>query len=329
MALAELVTPLADGRFRCDACQWRCELGAGEPGRCQVRQGAEDGIVLLNQSLISGAAVQPVEEQRLYHFFPDTLALAIGGWGYSFPVDQSHGPYARIPADARAHRQLDPSRVASFALERLCRGVIWSFSEPAVAHEYVLHVLQLSKAASRYTALVTSGYFTPEALDSYGPYLHGMLLNLRAFDAAAYRRLAGIPDWEGILDVALRAQQRWGCHLEVLTRLYPGVNDAPAHLEALAGWIHETLGPATPWHLLPGDAGAEAAASTSRARRLAREAGLQFVYGPEPGQATHCPQCDAVAVERQGGTVRLSGVADGRCAACGTDLNLRLSIFKR
>jgi pyruvate formate lyase activating enzyme len=327
MAHAQLVSTLPDGRLRCDACQWRCVRDVGEAGVCEVRRWDAEGIELLNDSLISGATVGPIEDQRLYHFFPDTLALAIGSWGYSFPGDQRRGPYAAIPDDARGARRLDAMRVASFALDRLCRGVIWAYGEPAVAHEYALQVLQLSRASSRYTAMVSSGFMTVEALDAYGHYLQGMLLDLRAFDDAAYERLTGVREWRGILEVAQRAKERWGCHIEVITRLHPGVNDSPAQLLPLVEWLRGTLGAATPWHLLAGDAGAEAAASVARARRLAFEQGLAFVYGPEPNQQTRCPRCGAVAIERQGGQARLVGVEQGRCSACDEDLNLRLSIF--
>src|ERR671935_2008 len=92
---------------------------------------------------------------------------------------------------------LAPERAAAVALERLCRGVVWNYSDPSVSVEYVTEVLQFSRASSRYTALVTSGYSTIAALDRYGHYLDGISLELRAFDDAAYKRLAGIDHWRG------------------------------------------------------------------------------------------------------------------------------------
>jgi pyruvate formate lyase activating enzyme len=329
MARAQLISPLDDGRVRCEACQWRCVLGQGEMGVCRVRQGTGAGIELLNDALISGATVAPIEDQRLWHFFPDTTALAIGSWGYSLPRDQEHGPYATVPADERARRRLDPGRVARFALDRLCRGVVWAYGEPAVAHEYVLQVLQLSRASSRYTALVSSGFMTLDALDAYGPYLHGLLLELRAFDDDAYERLAGVRAWRGILAVAEHAQRRWGCHVEVVTRLYPGVNDDPQQLVALIDWLRDALGAAVPWHVLPGDASSDAATSVQRARQLALAGGLHFVYGPAADQATRCPRCNSLAITRDGNQTRLVGVAEGACSTCGAALNIRRSIFQR
>jgi pyruvate formate lyase activating enzyme len=215
------------------------------------------------------------------------------------------------------------------ALDRLCRGVVWSYSDPTVSQEYVFDVLRTARASSRYTALVTSGYATIEALDQYGHYLDGLSLDLRAFEESAYRRLAGIEQWQGILEAAKHAHTRWRCHVEITTRLHPSVNDAPEQVTALAKWIGEALGDRTPWHILPGDAGTAAAAAVVRARKLARDAGLHFVYGADAGQSTSCPACNAVVVDRSSSRVKIVGLEGQQCAACGTDLRFRTSIFKR
>jgi pyruvate formate lyase activating enzyme len=329
MRLTELVEPIEGGGYRCGVCQWRCALAPGAAGRCLVRVGAEDGIAVLNDGLISAAHVGPIEDHRLWHMLPGTQVLTLGGWGHAFPGDQPRGQYANIPDDETKRRRLEPDRAANFALEKLCRGVVWSYSDPSVSHEYVRDLLQLCRASSRYTALVTSGYLTVEALDQFGHYLDGINLELRAFDDAAYVRLTGVEHWRGILDVTAHARNHWSCHIEVTTRLHPNVNDSPEQVQALVGWVRDTLSPHTPWHVLPGDAGAAAAATVARARRLAHEAGLHFVYGPEPGQNTNCPACGALVIERGAGGARAIGLDGGRCAACGADLGVRASIFKR
>lgn len=327
-SLATLAQPLAEGSFQCLACQWRCTLAPGEVGRCQMRVGSANGIELLNHGMISGAAIGPIEDHRLWHFFPDTTALAIGGWGYALPVDQQRGQYGVLPTDPAKQRRLDPQRAADFALERLCRGVVWAFGEPAVNFEYLLALLQLSRAASRYTAIVTSGMLSNEALSELGPYLHGISLDLRGFSDNAYQRLGGISNWRQILRFAEEAQQRWQCHIEVTTRIHHGVNDHPDELREMVNWIKTTLGESTPWHVLPGNAGSETAAATMRARRIGHESGLQFIYGPEPNQPTRCPACQATLISRQNRVSRKVGLDGNRCTSCGYAANLYLSIFK-
>lgn len=328
MEQADLITAGADGSVICLACQWRCALRSGDIGRCKVRVGVEGGIALPGYGLISGAAIRPIEDYRLWHFLPDTMVLAIGGWGYATIIDQGRGPYSTVPDDPARRRRLDPDRIATFALERLCRGVIWAYGEPAVNHEYLRALLQLSRAASRYTALVTTGVMTVEALDQLGPYLDGISLDLRGFSDASYARLGGLPDWRAILTVIERALHRWRVHIEVTTRIHHGVNDDPAELRALVAWIRDTLGVHTPWHVLPGDAGSETAASTMRARRIGHEGELHFIYGSEPNQPTRCPLCHATLVTRTNGVVRLVGLDGSRCINCGYDTKMQLSIYK-
>jgi pyruvate formate lyase activating enzyme len=329
MQVAELAQPIDDGKIRCDACQWRCVLANGDIGRCLVRVGTPDGIGLLNYGMVSGASIGPIEDQRLWHFFPDSKVLTIGSYGYAFPSDQQRGPNATIPEDEQKRRRLDADRAANVALEKLCRGVVWTYNEPAVSHEYVLELLRLARASSRYTALITTGYFTLEALDIYGPYLDGINLDLRGFSDAAYQRLAGVPSWRGILEVAARARNHWRCHLEVTTRIHHGVNDNPDELRQIAEWIVATLGENTAWHLIPGDAGAETASATNRARRLGHELGLRFIYSGEQPQETPCPNCQTTLITRGNGGGRVVALDGPRCTNCGYDTKMHVSMWKQ
>ncbi|MCG8346744.1 MAG: radical SAM protein [Chloroflexales bacterium] len=328
MHTAQLVINIDNEAISCAACQWRCVFRLNDTGRCLMRVRNAEGIELLNYGLISAAAVGPIEGYRLWHFFPDSKVLAIGSWGYAFPADHQRSPYARLPPNDRNRRYLDAERAANFALEKLCRGVVWAFGEPAVSYEYVLDLLRLSRAASRYTALVTNAYLTPEALDGLGPYLDGICLDLRGFSDASYSRLGGVPEWRGILDVAVRARQHWHCHVEVLTRLHHDVNDDIEELRALVGWIRDGLGVQTPWHILPGDAGAKTAASVARARRIAHESGLHFIYGPEVNQPTRCPFCQYTLITRENGVARIVGISSNTCEKCMQEIYLRTSLFK-
>jgi pyruvate formate lyase activating enzyme len=111
--------------------------------------------------------------------------------------------------------------------------------------------------------------------------------------------------------------------------VHRGVNDSPEELRALVGWMRDALGPQVPWHVLPGDAGAETAAAVARARRIGHEGGLQFIYGPEPNQETRCPSCQATLITRDHKVTRTLGLTDESCASCGARIYVRTSIFKR
>jgi pyruvate formate lyase activating enzyme len=85
--------------------------------------------------------------------------------------------------------------------------------------------------------------------------------------------------------------------------------DVPLHLTAFHPAYKMLDRPRTPPRTL------------SRARELAREAGLRFVYtgnvhDPD-GQTTFCPGCGARAIERDWHRVRALRLRGAACAACG------------
>ena len=99
-----LQTPLADGHIRCDVCQWRCELAPGAVGHCGVRSHTGQTISADAHSLISGATIGPIEDHRLWHFFPDAQVFSVGSFGTPLMLDSAayaDQPYALPIAGAR------------------------------------------------------------------------------------------------------------------------------------------------------------------------------------------------------------------------------------
>ncbi|GAC1385193.1 MAG: radical SAM protein [Herpetosiphon sp.] len=318
-------TPLESTTVRCDVCLWHCTLADGAAGECRVRR--NHGGVIQNEAdaLVSAATITPVEHLRLWHFFPDAQTFVVGSFGT--PLPKRHGgSYANLPpADKR--RVIPPDRVVQSALQRLCRGIMWTFNDPIISAEWLLDGLKLARAASRFAALSSSGYWTPAVVEAIGPYLDGLRLDLLGFSDRAYATLGGITGWQAILDVAERLRQNWNIHIEVTLKLQAGVNDDAAQVRRLATWIKSSLGLLTPLHLLlPPSTPPEAA---SQAISVARAAGLPFVYGPLPEQITRCPSCATVAIRRTHDSTDVANKDSESCSQCSAPLGIRTSIFKR
>lgn len=321
-----LQTALPNDLIQCDVCQWHCELAPGATGRCRVRTNRNGRIVADAHGLISGATISPIEDQRLWHFFPDSQVLSIGSFGTPLdPPDPARltTPYA-VPAPNA--RSLTPERAVQFALQRLCRGMLWTFGDPAVNLEWVLDGVKIGRANSRWTAIATSGYFSADAFALLAPDLDGMRLDVYGFSDRSYEHLTGFHDWRSIFTRAAEARQQWNIHIEIAYQLVPGVNDSDAEIGALAKWMRGALGTLTPLHIL-GDRLDEA--TVARVVSMARSAGVQFVYGPATHQTTQCPRCSWVVIERSAGSTQISGAIDDICEECGTPLGLRTSIFRR
>jgi pyruvate formate lyase activating enzyme len=116
---------------------------------------------------------------------------------------------------------------------------------------------------------------------------------------------------------------------EITTLLIPGWNDDEAELQALARWVVDELGPDVPihftafhpdWRML--DVPPTSVATLRKARAIALEAGLRYVYTGNvrdlDGGVTRCHGCRAALIERDGYTLLGWRVRDGVCAACGT-----------
>lgn len=322
----------------CRLCPWACRLAEGESGLCQVRQNRGGTLYSLNYGLISAAAVEPIERRGLYHLFPGSIVLTLGGWGHNLRC--RHQPILGVPS-LEGRRFLDPERAISFALKRRCRGLAWAYQEPIVWLEYVLDTAKLARANGLYTLMVTSGFLNREALDLLGPYLDAWAVEVVAASPGPYEALCGSLPVEAILEGTVYAREAWHCHVEVHTPLLPGLNDGDEVLRELAGWIRDRLGPDTPWHLWRHEPTGEGdpfppspLEALQQAQRIGRESGLRYVYvqaGEQVGLTpTHCPSCGTLLIRREGRFyIKAVGLTEnGRCAHCGQEIYLRRSIFK-
>jgi pyruvate formate lyase activating enzyme len=217
-----------------------------------------------------------------------------------------------------------------------CAGIAWTYNEPGIGFEYTLDSARLAKENNLYTIYVTNGYLTPEALDTIGPYLDVWRVDVKGFSDSLYHNLARINKWQGILEVARRAKDRWRMHVEVITNIIPTMNDDDKQLRSIADWIREELGELTPWHVtrfypnynlshLP----PTPITTLEHACDIGKEAGLRFVYvGNVPGhrsESTFCYSCGKLAVERVGYQAKVVGLEGSRCQSCGAELNFRTS----
>jgi pyruvate formate lyase activating enzyme len=116
---------------------------------------------------------------------------------------------------------------------------------------------------------------------------------------------------------------------EITTLLIPGHNDSDAEIAAECAWIHEHLGPDVPLHFTAfhpdfkmRDVPPTPVATLRRAREIALDAGLHFVYtgnvhDPE-GQTTTCPHCGEPLIVRDWYRIDRYAVSDtGQCDGCG------------
>lgn len=329
-----LYEKLPGGRVRCHVCQWRCLVNPGKLGVCRMRVNRDGALHVLNYAEVSSMAVDHIEKKPLFHFFPGTYAFSLGTWGCNFHCKDCQNWEISCTDIPPGSRRLPPEREIELARRQDCRGISWTYNEPAIWFEYTLDSAKLARDNHLYTVYVTNGYATPEALDAIGPWLDAWRVDIKGFTDDVYRQLAGIPHWRGILDVARRAKEKWNMHVEVVTNVIPTLNDDDEQLRSIAGWIRDDLGELTPWHVTRfhplhefAHLAATPVATLEKAYRIGKETGLRFVYlGNVPGheyENTVCYSCGNLAVRRVGYDTRVVGLDGSRCGSCGADLNFR------
>jgi len=336
---AMLYEKLPNSRVRCNTCQWRCNISPGKFGVCKMYHNQDSALYNMNYAKASSVAVDPIEKKPLFHFFPGSQALSLGGWGCNFHCQHCQNweiSSVDISPPWRSSQEIQPQAAIDLAKSHQCDGIAWTYNEPGIWFEYTFDSAKLAKENNLYTVYVTNGYPTAEALDTIGPYLDAWRVDIKGFSDSFYRELAKVRGWRGILEVAQRAKSKWNMHVEVITNIIPTMNDDDQQLEGIANWIRDELGELTPWHVtrfypshhmmnLP----PTPVSTLEHAYDIGQKAGLKFIYaGNVPGhqsENTICYCCGNLIVQRFGYQTNVVGLEDSKCKFCGAELNFRIS----
>jgi pyruvate formate lyase activating enzyme len=321
--------PEAGGRVRCTLCPRACRIGEGQAGFCFIRRNEGGRLLTAGWGRTTGFAVDPIEKKPLSHFLPGATVLSFGTAGCNLGCRFCQNwSTSKARADEVASEEgLTPKAVVDLAQRVHAPGVAFTYNDPIIWAEWAIDVAREARARGLFTVFVTNGYVSPAARAEIFPHVDAANVDLKAFTEGFYARqtLAHLAPVLDTLEWLARETKVW---VEVTNLLIPGLNDAPDETRALAGWIAGHMGRDVPLHLTAfhpayqlTDRPRTPPATLTRARAVAREAGLRFVYtgnvhDPE-GQTTFCPRCGAAVVERDWHAVRALRLDGGACAGCG------------
>jgi pyruvate formate lyase activating enzyme len=323
------------GAVRCKLCAHRCLVRPGRQGVCLVRENVDGALYSLVYGRVVSANVDPVEKKPLFHFYPGSGAFSIATIGCNF-----HCRWCQNWSISQALRQgvsiggraMEPSALVAAASRSGCRSIAYTYTEPTIFFEYAYDTSQLAHEAGLANVFVTNGYMTAEALDLISPTLDAANVDLKAFDDKTYRKLVNAR-LQPVLDSLVRMKEA-GVWVEVTTLVITGLNDSDDELRQIAAFIHDELGPGTPWHVsryhptYQYDAPPTPVERLARAWEIGQEVGLHYVFvGNVPGhllprgvegQSTYCHHCRARLIARWGYAIHQNRVRDGACPDCGT-----------
>jgi len=295
-------------RFVCELCPRECALHPGQRGACFVRAADDDGIVLTTYGRSSGFCIDPIEKKPLNHFLPGTSVLSFGTAGCNLACKfcQNHDISKARHMDSLMARA-SPQGLADAAVAHGCRSIAFTYNDPVIFAEYALDVAAACRAVGVRSVAVTAGWIADGARAEFFGGMDAANVDLKAFTESFYRRLTG-STLGPVLDTLRYLHHETAVWTEITTLLIPGENDSDAELHALCAWVRDELSPDVPLHFSAYHPDHRLTTPSTpkstlvRARRIAQEEGLRYVYlgnvHDAAGDTTTCPACSRAVIER-------------------------------
>ncbi|MDF1572380.1 MAG: AmmeMemoRadiSam system radical SAM enzyme [Bacteroidales bacterium] len=312
-------------KAKCTLCPHECIIQEGKQGICKVRSFRNEKLISDTYGRLSAIAADPVEKKPLYHFYPGKSILSLGSIGCNMHCRHCQNE------DISQCIGITPASLKSYSTEDIMHRaaasgtdlVAFTYNEPVVNYEFMLDTARAMHAAGRACVLVSNGYIMPEPLGALLPYISACNIDLKAFDAAFYRKVAGAR-----LAPVLRSMEmihQAGKHMEVTFLVIPGMNDDRELFRKMSMYLAEKFGKSQVLHLsryfphykmrLPATSMETMEALVSIAREY-----LEFVYPGNTGTAmdsnTYCPSCGNLLIGRNHYMVTIPGIRYGRCQQC-------------
>lgn len=324
---------LDGNRVKCGICNHYCIIEDNRRGRCQVRENRAGRLMSLVYPKLIASGVDPIEKKPLFHLNPGSFSYSIATVGCNFKCRFcQNSSIAQMPSDNDGMIQgtsVLPEKIVEDAVHAGCRSISFTYTEPTVYIELALDTAEIAKKEGLYTVFVTNGYMSPEVVLKAAPLLDAANVDLKAFTESFYQKYCRAS--LSPVKKTLLMMKKNGVMVEVTTLLIPGLNDDPEEIKQLTGFIVESLGPETPWHVSrfhPSYRLTQVAptsiASLEEAVSIGKKSGLRYVYsGNAPGldsENTYCHSCGALLIRRYGYQIKNYLADRGTCPDCHTSV---------
>jgi pyruvate formate lyase activating enzyme len=224
-------------------------------------------------------------------------------------------------------KHVTPEEVPRLAREHGCPSIAFTYNEPTIWGEYIIDICKAARPLGIKTVMVTNGYITRDAFHDIYDNIDAANVDLKAFTENFYGRIT-LTHLQPVLDTLLWLKNETNVWFEITNLMIPTLNDDPLETRKLADWILENLGPDVPLHFTAfhpdfklQDKPRTPPETLHQARKIAREAGLHYVYeGNIYSEAanTSCPNCNQLLIRRSWRNVLENRLTAGKCPNCST-----------
>jgi pyruvate formate lyase activating enzyme len=331
MKPAMLFEQIEDKKVRCRLCHHGCRISDQKFGLCNVRQNRDGQLYTLAYGRVIASHIDPIEKKPLYHFLPGSSAYSIGTAGCNFTCSfcQNWQISQAVKKGDKTlpGKPLSPEQIVHNAVESNCKSIAYTYTEPTIFFEYAYDTARLAKARKLKNIFVSNGYMTKQAIDTIGPFLDGINIDLKAMDDVFYKDIC-----QGRLKPVLdniRYIKEAGIWVEVTTLIVPEANDSVDELHEIAQFIAD-IDPDIPWHVSRfhpdyqyTDTLATPLPVMEAAFNFGKDAGLHYVYmgnvidDSRDTRNTRCPECMQPVIQRDLNRVKINLAEKNRCSGCG------------
>jgi pyruvate formate lyase activating enzyme len=308
---------------------------------CFVRKREGGRMVLTTYGRSSGFCIDPVEKKPLNHFYPGSSILSFGTAGCNLACKFCQNwDISKSREMDRLQDEASPQSIADAAVRLGCKSVAFTYNDPVIFAEYAMDIADACHEKGVKAVAVTAGYMHDAARREFYAKMDAANVDLKAFTDDFYFKVCG-GRLQPVLDTLVYLVKETKVWTEITTLLIPGKNDSDEELGAMSKWIRENLGAEVPVHFTAfhpdwkmQDVPATPAATLTRARDIARRAGLNYVYTgnvhDSKGGSTYCPACGGSVIERDWYRIGEYKVTPtGACGHCGAPIAGRFGDFGR
>ncbi len=333
MSEALFYTSKPNAKVRCNLCPHSCILSDGESGLCRVRFNSGGKLLTGVYGEVAALHVDPIEKKPLYHFYPGSEILSVGTAGCNLvcPFCQNYSLSQYDCFSSPAHLKISPGELVDRAAKAARNiGIAYTYNEPTVFYEMMLHTATMANNAGLKNVVVSNGYIQQKPLEQLIKVTDGYNIDLKAFNNGFYRKQTG-GSLNPVLNT-LKTIHQSGKHLEITLLVIPTLNDDEEEFKSLTDWISCELSAEVPLHLsryFPAWKLNIPSTSVETLLQFAHIAGkkLHYVYTGNMAHShyssTWCPNCNYLLIKRDRYNITVVGLSKNRkCDGCGADISI-------
>jgi pyruvate formate lyase activating enzyme len=321
---------LQNQQIKCTLCPHECILSSGKIGICKTRKNIDGKLFTLAYSNPCAANIDPVEKKPLYHFFPasKTFSIATAGCNLSCKNCQNSS-ISQVSPTKTSNYILSPKEVVQLTIEKNCKSISYTYTDPVVFYEYTLETAIIAKEYNLQNIIISAGYINQKPLLELIPYIDAANIDLKNFDNNIYKKINGAT-LNPVLETlkTLKNSRVW---LEITYLLIPGINNSDEMLDEMCEWLAQNNFQNTPIHFSKffptykmQDLNPTSLKDLEKAEKIAKKHGIKHIYiGNVRGndsENTFCPNCNKTLITRNGFSTNNINIENDKCKFCGEEI---------